>query len=210
VKAVCVPLRALALGLVAVVPCSGSLLGQAPGTQDVAADVQFMQGMIAHHAQALAMVSLIPGRSDRRDIQLLGQRITISQHDEIKLMQRWLEDHNEPVPTVDSNSVAHMPGTQMAGMSMGANMPMMPGMLTPEQMTALANAKGAEFERLLLTGMIGHHRGALTMVANLLNTRGASQGSDVFTFASGVDADQRAEIQRMQAMLAATPGAAGH
>jgi uncharacterized protein (DUF305 family) len=77
-------------------------------------------------------------------------------------------------------------------------------------MTALANSKGTEFERLLLTGMIGHHKGALTMVANLLNTSGASQGSDIFTFASGVDADQRAEIQRMQAMLAATPGAAGH
>ena len=162
----------------------------APDTNDVA----FMQGMISHHAQALAMVALIPTHTTRHELQLIGQRIKISQQDEIALMQHWLADHREPVPTVDSNHVAHMPG--MEGMTM-----MMPGMLTPEQMTQLAQANGPAFDRLFLEGMIRHHEGAIKMVKDLFAIPGAGQAPDVFTFASGADADQRAEILRMRSVL---------
>jgi uncharacterized protein (DUF305 family) len=180
-------------------------MSEAP--QNVAADVQFMQGMIAHHAQALVMVKLIPSRTHREDMRLLGQRIEISQRDEIGMMQRWLKAHGEEVPTLDSNDVAHMPGTQMQGMDM-PGMALMPGMLTDEQLAQLAKATGPEFDRLFLQGMIGHHKGALTMVEQLFATPGGGQASDIFRFASDVDSDQRAEIERMQALLAAmTPGA---
>ena len=77
----------------------------------------------------------------------------------------------------------------------------MPGMLTPEDMKRLADAKGVEFDRLFLEGMIKHHAGALTMVEELFSTRGAGQESEIFGFASDVDADQRMEIDRMGAML---------
>ena len=157
-------------------------------------DVQFMQGMISHHAQALAMVALIPTHTTRQEIRLIGERIRISQQDEIALMQHWLQDHEQPIPTVDSNHVAHMPG--MEGMTM-----MMPGMLTPEQMAQLAQANGPTFDRLFLEGMIRHHQGAITMVKDLFAIPGAGQAPEVFTFASGADADQRAEILRMRSVL---------
>ena len=162
----------------------------APDTNDVA----FMQGMIAHHAQALAMVALIPSHTSRQEIQLIGERIKISQQDEIALMKHWLQDHKAPVTVVDSNHIAHMPG--MEGMTM-----MMPGMLTPEQMTQLAQAKGPAFDRLFLEGMIRHHQGAIAMVKDLFAIPGAGQAPEVFTFASGADADQRAEILRMRSVL---------
>jgi uncharacterized protein (DUF305 family) len=185
--------------------------GSPDGVSIVQADIQFMQGMISHHAQALAMVSLIPSRSTRQDVRLLGQRIAISQHDEILLMQHWLQDHQQAVPTVDSQFVVRMPGMTMAGMNMGGMQDsskrwmMMPGMLTDAEMAALAQATGPAFDRLLLEGMIRHHEGALTMVSNLFHTPGAGQAPDVYAFASGVVADQTAEIARMQKMLAATP-----
>lgn len=162
----------------------------APDTNDVA----FMQGMIAHHAQALAMVALIPTHTTRKELQLIGQRIKISQQDEIALMQHWLQDHNALVTVVDSNHIAHMPG--MEGMTM-----MMPGMLTPEQMTQLAQANGPAFDRLFLEGMIRHHEGAIKMVHDLFAVPGAGQAPEVFTFASGADVDQRAEILRMRSVL---------
>jgi uncharacterized protein (DUF305 family) len=157
-------------------------------------DVKFMQGMISHHAQALAMVALIPARTTTTSIQLIGERIKISQQDEIKLMQHWLADHHEAVPTLDANDVAHMPG--MEGMTM-----IMPGMLTPEQMAQLAQAKGLAFDTLFLVGMIHHHEGAIAMVKDLLHTEGGGLAPEVFTFASDADADQRAEIKRMQSVL---------
>jgi uncharacterized protein (DUF305 family) len=199
---------------------SGTLAGQTgsspnaspDGVAIVPADIQFMQGMISHHAQALAMVSLIPSRSTRQDVRLLGQRIAISQHDEIILMQHWLEDHQQVAPTVDSQFVVRMPGMTTAGMAMpgmqqdaSKHWMMMPGMLTDDEMAALAKATGPEFDRLLLEGMIRHHQGAITMVSNLFHTPGAGQAPDVYAFASGVVADQTAEIARMQKMLAATP-----
>jgi uncharacterized protein (DUF305 family) len=165
------------------------------------ADVKFMQGMIAHHAQALAMVALIPDHTTRSEVQLIGQRIKISQTDEIALMQRWLQDRHQVVPTVDSSNVAHMPGASMPGMQMAGGTMMMPGMLTAEQMAQLAAAKGPAFDHLFLEDMIRHHEGAIAMVKDLLATSGAAQAPEVFTFASDADADQRAEIKRMQAVL---------
>jgi uncharacterized protein (DUF305 family) len=165
------------------------------------ADVKFMQGMISHHAQALAMVALIADHTTRPELQMIGQRIRISQTDEIALMQHWLQDHHQDVPTVDANHVAHMPGGTDMGMAMPGVTMMMPGMLTDEQMAQLAAAKGTEFDRLFLEGMIRHHEGALTMVKNLLGTPGAAQAPEVFTFASEADADQRAEIKRMRSVL---------
>jgi uncharacterized protein (DUF305 family) len=174
-----------------------------------AADVRFMQGMIGHHAQALAMTALIPTRSSRQDIHMLGQRITVSQKDEIAMMQQWLRDRHQQVPARDAQ-----PGGQtMAGNSM--NMPgmamsdtLMPGMLTSEQLAELAKTSGDEFDKLFLADMIRHHEGALVMVKSLLGTTGSGQEAEVFRFASEVDSDQRAEIARMNALLD-TLGASG-
>jgi len=152
-----------------------------------AADVKFMQGMIGHHQQAVEMVALIPSRTSREDMKLLGKRIDLSQADEIKMMQTWLTARGQEVPGPHE---MHMHGAML-----------MPGMLTEEEMTALAAAKGAEFDRLFLEGMIKHHGGALTMVQELLKTPGAGQEAEMFAFASDVEADQRMEIDRMDAML---------
>jgi uncharacterized protein (DUF305 family) len=152
-----------------------------------AADVRFMQGMIGHHAQAVEMVALIPARTSREDMLLLGRRIDVSQADEIKMMQRWLEVRGQEIP---SEHAHHMHGAAL-----------MPGMLTPEEMARLTAAKGAEFDRLFLEGMIKHHAGALTMVEQLFAMPGAGQEVEIFSFASDVDADQRMEIERMGAML---------
>lgn len=157
------------------------------------ADVAFMQGMITHHGQAIAMAALIPSRTTRREIQLLGERITVSQRDEIALMQHWLERHNASVPDASGQS-------QHAGMNMAGDT-LMPGMLTPAKMSQLAAARGEAFDTLFLRGMIRHHGGALTMVARLFASQGAAQDPEVFRFASDVDADQRAEIARMQQLL---------
>ena len=157
------------------------------------ADVEFMQGVIMHHAQAVEMTALIASHTDNKDLRLLGVKISSSQSDEIKFMQRWLAARGEAV------SMA-MPG--MSGMdASGKAMALMPGMLTPEQMEALRNAKGAEFDHLFLTGMIQHHNGALIMVKDLFNTAGAGQDADIFNFATDADNTQRAEIKIMQAML---------
>jgi uncharacterized protein (DUF305 family) len=157
------------------------------------ADVEFMQGMIMHHEQAVEMTALIASHTDNKDLRLLGAKISSSQSDEIKFMQRWLAARGESV------SLA-MPG--MSGMDgSGKPMALMPGMLTPEQMEALRNAKGAEFDHLFLTGMTQHHNGALIMVKDLFDTAGAGQEADIFNFATDADNTQRAEIKIMQSML---------
>jgi uncharacterized protein (DUF305 family) len=160
-------------------------------------DVRFMQGMISHHAQAIEMTNLLATRTNNAQMRLLAKRIDLSQADEIKMMQRWLKVRGQEVP----DPMAHQghEGMSMPGMNHG-NM-LMPGMLTPVEMTQLAAAKGAEFDRLFLEGMIKHHGGALTMVHELFATPGAGQETEVFSFASDVDADQRMEIDRMGAML---------
>ncbi len=185
--------------LVAIAPAMASAQD---GPRYTAADVRFMQGMIGHHAQALAMTALIPERTTRQDIRLLGQRIQVSQKDEIAMMKQWLKDRHQEIPA-DHAQHDH---DAMAGHSM--NMPgmamsdtLMPGMLTTEQIAELARANGDEFDKLFLRDMVRHHEGALVMVASLLGTTGSGQEAEVFRFASEVDSDQRAEIARMNALL---------
>ncbi len=161
------------------------------------ADVEFMQGMIMHHAQAVEMTAWIPSHTENKDLRLLGARISSSQSDEISFMKRWLASHGEPT----SMAMPGMPNMDKSGKPMA----LMPGMLTPEQMEALGNAKGAEFDRLFLTGMIQHHNGALIMVKELFNTAGAGQDASLFDFATDVDNGQRAEIRIMQSMLEKKP-----
>ena len=157
-------------------------------------DVEFMQGMIMHHAQAVEMTALIDSRTENKELRLLGARISKSQSDEIEFMKRWL--------TARGESTSHA----MPGMNMSAGHQMlMPGMLTAKQMDALRNAKGKEFDRLFLTGMIQHHNGALVMVKELVDTAGAAQDAEVFNFVTDVDSGQRAEIRIMQNMLGLKP-----
>ena len=155
--------------------------------QHTPADVRFMQGMIGHHAQALEMTALIDSRTASDDMRKLARRIDVSQSDEIKMMQHWLEARGQSVPDPHAH---HAHGAEL-----------MPGMLTAEEMARLAGAKGPAFDRLFLEFMIKHHEGALTMVKELFATPGAGQESEIFAFASDVDADQRMEIDRMVAML---------
>ncbi len=163
------------------------------------ADVRFMQGMIMHHAQAVEMTALIASHTGNQDVRSLGARISSSQSDEIKFMKRWLETRAEPISPM-MPEMHKMPGMDMSSHSMDHAM-LMPGMLNPKQMEALSKAKGAEFDRLFLTGMIQHHNGALIMVKDLFDTAGAGQDAEVFSFATDVDSGQRAEIRVMQTML---------
>jgi uncharacterized protein (DUF305 family) len=166
------------------------------------ADVEFMQGMIMHHSQAVEMTALIPSHTENKEVRSLGARISSSQSDEIKFMRRWLAARGESV----SMTTPQMSGPQMSEMDMShQRMALMPGMLTLEQMDALRKAKGAEFDRLFLTGMIQHHNGALTMVKDLFDTAGAGQDAELFNFATDADNSQRAEIRIMQTMLEKKP-----
>lgn len=151
------------------------------------ADVAFMQGMIGHHEQAVEMVALLRTHTTSPDMRTLGRRISLSQTDEIKFMQHWLEARGQRVPSLHA---MHAPGAHL-----------MPGMLTAQEMDRLGAAHGTAFDRLFLEGMIKHHGGALTMVKELFAAPGAAQDSEMFAFASDVDADQRMEIDRMTAML---------
>jgi uncharacterized protein (DUF305 family) len=169
-----------------------------------------MQGMIMHHAQAVEMTELLRTRSTNKDLQALGKRISISQTDEIKYMKQWLEDRGKSLSMGGmgggmGHDMAHMSDMKgMGPMDMGS-MPLMPGMLTPEQMQALAKATGPAFDRLFLTGMIQHHTGALIMVEDLFDTPGAGQDNVLFDFANDIDNTQRAEIRIMQGMLKEKP-----
>jgi uncharacterized protein (DUF305 family) len=162
------------------------------------ADVEFMQGMIMHHSQAVEMTALIPSHTENKNIRSLGAKISSSQSDEIRFMQRWLAARGEP--TSMAGAMTGMPGRPGMNMS-GQSMAPMPGMLTPEQMEALRKARGAEFDRLFLTGMIQHHKGALVMVKDLFDEAGAGQDADIFNFATDADNTQQAEIKIMQNML---------
>jgi uncharacterized protein (DUF305 family) len=163
------------------------------------ADVRFMQGMIMHHAQAVEMTALIESHTTTKDLRSLAARISHSQSDEIKFMKRWLETRGEPI----SPLMPEMPGMDMSSHS--SHSMLMPGMLTEKQMEALKKAKGEEFDRLFLTGMIQHHNGALIMVKELFDTAGAGQDAELFNFATDVDSGQRAEIRVMQTMLGEKP-----
>ena len=152
-----------------------------------------MQGMIMHHQQAVEMTALIPSHTENKEVRMLGAKISLSQTDEMKFMERWLRVRGQPT----SMAMPGMPDMDMHGNAMKP----MPGMLTPEQMSALRTAKGAEFDRLFLTGMIQHHNGALVMVKELFDTAGAGQDADIFDFATDVDNTQQAEIRIMQGIL---------
>jgi uncharacterized protein (DUF305 family) len=158
------------------------------------ADVAFMSGMIPHHAQAVIMAGWAPSHGARKDVAILCERIVVGQRDEIALMQTWLRDRGEPVP--DATSTRHK--MKMNGME---HEMLMPGMLSDEEMAALDRARGPEFDRLFLEGMIRHHQGAIDMVDVLFKSYGAAQDETVFKFANDVQADQSIEIDRMTKML---------
>ena len=160
------------------------------------ADVQFMSGMIGHHAQAVVMSGWAPSHDASPSVRTLAERIINSQQDEIATMQTWLRDRNQNVPEASAAGMKMMMNGKEHHM-------LMPGMLTPDQMTQLDQAKGGDFDRLFLTFMIQHHRGAVTMVKSLFATYGAGQDETIFKFASDVNVDQTTEIARMEKMLAA-------
>ena len=159
-----------------------------------AADIQFMGGMIGHHAQAIVMAHWAPTHEASPAIRRLADRIINAQQDEIAAMQRWLRDRNQPVPE------ARPTGMRMMMNGVEHDM-LMPGMLTEAQMKQLDQARGPEFDRLFLTFMIQHHRGAVSMVKELFDSYGAGQDETVFKFASDVNVDQSTEIARMEKML---------
>ena len=167
--------------------------------QFVAADVHFMTGMISHHAQAVVMAGWAPTHAAATPVRLLCERIVVGQGDEIKLMQTWLRDRKQPVPAANALRMKMM----MNGMEHDM---LMPGMLSDEEMAQLDKARGPEFDRLFIEGMIKHHYGAITMVDEMFGTPGAGQDEIVFRFASDVYADQTTEIERMQKMLTSLQG----
>jgi uncharacterized protein (DUF305 family) len=195
------------IGVVALVAVGGARAnGQAPPADSTAivkaradsarlpytaADVQFMQGMIHHHAQAIVMARWAPSHGASPSVQTLSARIINSQQDEIATMGQWLRNRHQSVPDTMSSGM----------MMMGGHPMLMPGMLTEEQLAQLDAARGRDFDRLFLTFMIQHHTGAIAMVHNLFETPGAGQDEKVFKFASDVNVDQTTEIARMKQML---------
>ncbi|MBM3751323.1 MAG: DUF305 domain-containing protein [Acidimicrobiia bacterium] len=163
------------------------------------ADVEFMQGMIPHHAQALVMCSMAKPNGASAQLQLLCERMSISQKDEIAMMRTWLRDRGQTVPAPDATHMTMDHGGMKHDM-------LMPGMLTDEELATLRKARGKDWDRLFLIGMIKHHQGAIDMVDVLFKSHGAAQDDDVYLFASDVFADQTAEIERMEQMLAALGG----
>ena len=186
-------------------------------TSFTADDVAFMQHMLVHHAQAVEMVALLETQGADPVVKRLGQRIAMSQEAEMAVMRGWLTDRGQPL---DMPGMAHgghsghamaspaMAGHDRAGHDM-ASMPtgeasdqaVMPGMLSPRQMQALAAAQGPAFDKLFLAGMIQHHQGALDMVDALLADDAAAQDPVLSDFTTSVVADQSAEILRMQSVL---------
>ena len=183
----------------------------------VMADADFMSGMIHHHAQAITISRWAPSHGASASVQRLTARIINAQSDEIHIMQTWLKDRNQPVPLVDTLGNVTMGGSAagaghnmaahaghdmsaMAGMG-GMGQMSMPGMLTDAQLKELDSARGVEFDRLFLTFMIQHHRGAVAMVKTLFASHGAGQDETVFKFANDVEVDQSTEIKRMFTML---------
>jgi uncharacterized protein (DUF305 family) len=173
-----------------------------------AADVSFMQGMIGHHAQAVTMSSFAEANGASSEVKVLAGRISVAQTDEIAFMQSWLRTRKKDVPSGNMEQMAH---AHHAGMDMGAAQTgaaasgMMPGMLTPAQMDTLKVAKGGAFDWYFLTFMIQHHRGAISMVDELMSAKGSANDDDVFKFVSDVVADQSTEIDRMELLLRTRP-----
>ncbi len=166
-----------------------------------AADIDFMSGMIHHHAQAILISKWAPTHGASAAVIRLTERIINAQRDEINLMQTWLRDRNQEAPAADTLGTA----MQHAGMEHAAHSMSMPGMLTDAQLKELDAARGPEFDRLFLTYMIQHHRGAVSMVKTLFANRGAGQDETIFKFAADVEVDQSTEIRRMLQMLIEQP-----
>ena len=161
------------------------------------ADVEFMQGMIPHHAQAVKMCTMAPTHAGTRDVKLMCERMLVSQRDEIKMMRIWLLDRGQQVPAPDAT---HHTMTMPGGM---AHDMLMPGMLSDDEMAQLDKARGVAWDRMFLTFMIRHHEGAIKMVEDLFASPGGAQGDDMYGYASDIFADQMAEIERMKKMLEA-------
>ncbi|MTI88955.1 MAG: DUF305 domain-containing protein [Balneolaceae bacterium] len=164
------------------------------------ADVKFMTGMIAHHAQALIMSRLAPENHASPQVQTLTSRIINAQKDEIKTMQAWLRDRGQPVPEIHIDGL-ELTITGVSDKPMKVDHTKMAGILSPQQLKELSEAEGKEFDRLFLKYMIYHHKGAVTMVEKLVNTDGAAQDEAAFKLASDIQVDQRTEIDRMRLML---------
>ena len=147
------------------------------------ADITFMTHMMGHHAQAVRIAAWAPSHGAGPAVRRLAERIVNAQEDEIGTMRQWLQDRGRPARPMEHPRP-------------------MPGMLTEPQLQALDAARGGAFDRLFLTSMIQHHRGALVMVRELFVARGAARDETVFKFANDVSADQSTEIARMEAMLA--------
>jgi uncharacterized protein (DUF305 family) len=160
------------------------------------ADVFFMSGMIPHHAQAVLIANWAGTHGASPKVQLLCERIVVSQKDEIKLMQQWLSDRGQEVPAADATHHKMKHGDEVHDM-------LMPGMLSEDELKQLDKARGKAFDRLFLTFMIKHHEGALKMADDLFKSWGAAMGDDMYAFASDVQADQEIEIEAMRTMLAA-------
>jgi uncharacterized protein (DUF305 family) len=158
------------------------------------ADIDFMSGMIPHHAQAVLIAGWAASHGARPDLRILCERQVVAQRDEIEFMRNWLRDRGEPVPA--ANATHHR--MKMNGVEHDM---LMPGMLTPEELARLDKARGAEWDRLFLQAMIRHHEGAIKMVDDLFASYGALQDDDVYKLASDIHADQSIEIERMQKML---------
>jgi uncharacterized protein (DUF305 family) len=170
-------------------PVPGAGVAEPGAWTPTAADVEFMSGMLHHHAQALVMTALVPQRTDSEGVRLLSRRIDLSQQDEIAFIERWLKEYGISASAHDHPA--------------SATEPLMPGMLAEAELDELASSSGEAFDRLFLRSMIRHHQGALTMVQRLLEAPGAAEDADLFQFASHVDSDQRVEIARMARMLSA-------
>jgi len=190
-----VAVAALATVPAATLPAQASSSGTVPAY--TAADVQFMQGMILHHAQAIQIAGWIPTHGANSALVALGERIVVGQQDEITLMERWLKARGEAIPDTAAG-MAHQHGAAM------------PGMLSPAQLDSLDQARGTGFDRLFLTYMVQHHLGAIVMVNELFATPGAAQDETTFRLASDIYADQTTEIARMHKLQASlTPAPSG-
>jgi uncharacterized protein (DUF305 family) len=158
------------------------------------ADIDFVTGMIAHHAQAVLMAGWAPQRAEDPSVRTLCARIINAQTDEINLMQNWLRERHQPVPEAD-------PYGMKMDMGGAEHEMLMPGMLTRAELDSLKATRGHDFDRLFLRDMIRHHQGAVAMVQTLFAAPGAGQDEWIFKFASDVNTDQSTEIIRMQKML---------
>ena len=160
-----------------------------------------MQHMIVHHGQAVTMVELLRIKGAAPNVRLMGERIARSQEAEIELMRNWLTERGQPETAADLHSAhaGHMDHADHGAAP--SDVAIMPGMLSPAQMQALAQATGTDLDRLFLRGMIQHHQGALDMIDHLLAQQNAAQDPMLSDFASSVVADQSAEILRMQTLL---------